>query len=106
MQLTIFVKNKTTKAGKPFHIFLSTLTTKTGEKVPVRVCFKMQSSGGQGEPDPASCPLVIDVDKNTANLSAESYNTDEGETRVARKLWVTNWTVVGKYEDHSLDEFE
>lgn len=107
MKMAIFAKQRTTvdENGKPkiFYTYLSTLIKKsTGEAVPVQVKFREKC----GAPDPDLCPRYITVDKKNANLTYEKYQNDDGETLEAAKLWITDWTDGGEYEDHSLDDFD
>lgn len=103
MKLTIFSKQKTSKeTGKNYYIFLSTLTRKDGTEVTVRVHFRNEC----GNPDPHTCPRVIEVDKKNANIAIEKYTTTEGEQRESKHLWVTAWKDCGEFVDTSLDDFE
>jgi len=103
MTITIFAKQKTSREGKAFYIFLSTLTNKqTGETMPVRVKFREAA----GTPDPHMCPRVITFEKKNANMVREHYVNDDGEARQTATLWVSAWSDAGEYVDHSLDEFD
>ena len=102
MEITIFAKKRTTRDGKTFYTYLSTLTSKsTGETFPVQVKFR-ESAGKL--PDPHTCPRVIHVDKENANLSTKKYEVD-GETRERKELWVSAFEDVGAWVDTSLDDF-
>lgn len=102
MEITIFAKKRTTRDGKTFYTYLGTLTNKsTGENFPVQVKFR-QSAGTL--PDPHTCPRVIRVEKEDANLSTKKYEVD-GETRERKELWVSLYEDVGAWVDHSLDDF-
>lgn len=102
MEITIFAKKRTTRDGKTFYTYLSTLTSKsTGETFPVQVKFR-ESAGKL--PDPHTCPCVIHVDKENANLSTKKYEVD-GETQERKELWVSAFEDVGAWVDTSLDDF-
>lgn len=102
MKITVFSKKKTTKDGKAFYIYLGTLKKKDGTEVPVRVSFVQEA----GQPDPHSCPRVIEVDKKSANLAVDKWTDTEGTEHEARTLWVQKWKDSGAFVDHSLDDFE
>lgn len=103
MKITIFAKKRTATDGRAFYNYLSTLTSKTtGEEQVVQVKFRQDC----GSPDPHTCPRVIEFDKHDANLSAHSYETNDGETRTRRELWVSKWKDCGEFVDNSLDDFE
>lgn len=112
MKIALFAKRRQTidtdpatgkQTSRDFWTYLTTLVNKeSGETVPVQVKFRQQC----GAPDPSSCPCFIMVDKSKANLSWERYSNDEGEELTAGKLWVTEWSAGGEYEDHSLDMFD
>ena len=103
MEIIIFAKKKTTRDGKAFYIYLTTLTNKkTGEIEKLRVRFRQEC----GQPDPHTCPRRITFDKHDANISATAYQTEEGETRTTKNLWISKWTDNGEYIDESLNDFE
>lgn len=108
MKLAIFAKRRQTNdanTGKTrdFWTYLTTLINReTGEPLSVQVKFREAC----GAPEPAECPMFIEVPKGKANLSWDSYENDEGETLQAAKMWVTEWEKAGAYEDHSLDNYD
>ena len=103
MQAIIYAKKKTTKDGKAFYIYLTTLNNKkTGEAVKMRVRFRQEC----GQPDPHTCPRIIKFSRHDANVSAAAYQTDEGETRISQTLWIAKWNDAGEYVDESLNDFE
>lgn len=114
MQINIFYKKGTSKDGRTFPIYLSTLTKKDGTQISVNVKFREDA----GAPEPKDCPCIVDIDKNYANLvikdivvedesGEKGYLIDEnGEVKKRNTLWVASWTMVGPYIDHSLDDFE
>lgn len=111
MKITIYAKKRSTKEGKTFHVFLSKLTAKNGDEIPVTVHFKQSS----GLPNPDKCPCVIEFDRTTANLSKKEKHFarvdvvtgEKVETiTIDNQLWLSEFTVCdGEYKDTSLDEF-
>lgn len=103
MELAIFAKKRTTKEGKGFYSYLSTLTKKTGEKLTVAVKFRDDC----GSPEPKNCPMIIGVNKKDANLSSREFvREDTGEAGKSFTLWVSEWDYIRDYIDTSLDEFD
>lgn len=111
MKLNVFKKIGKSQDGREFPIFLSTLVKKDGTELKVSVKFRQDAQ----QLDAKKCPCVIDVDKKTASLSVKPIRDDNGDPIVDEKtgdfknsktLWVTDWTFIGPYEDHSLDDFE
>lgn len=102
MELTIFTKKRTTKEGKTFNTYFSTLTRKDGEEVSVSVKFKEVC----GAPDPENCPLNILVTKEDCNLATKDYTNNDGLIATSRTLWVNKWEIGSPYVDHSLDDFD
>ena len=112
MKLNIFGKKGTSKDGRAFPIYLSTLTKKDGTEMKVSVKFRQDAK----QPDLADCPCVIEVDKKNANLTIKEikdaetgellYDETTGEVFRSMSLWVAAWKMVGPYVDHSLDDFE
>ncbi|MBP5442649.1 MAG: hypothetical protein J6Y60_05360 [Treponema sp.] len=111
MKITIYAKKRSTKEGKTFYNYLSKLTNKNGEEIPITVHFKMSA----GMPNPDDCPCVIEFDKKNANLSKKERayaKTDvvTGEVieehYIDNQLWLSDWNMIGEAEDHSLDDFD
>lgn len=103
MNLAIFAKKRTTKEGKTFYSYLSTMTKKDGSDLTVTVKFRDEC----GSPKPENCPVNIIVDKEHANLSSRDYvREDTGETVKSYILWVSAWEMGAPFVDHSLDDFE
>lgn len=112
MKLNIFGKKGTSKDGRAFPIYLSTLTKKDGTEIKVSVKFRQDAK----QPELADCPCVIEVDKKNANLTIKEikdaetgellYDETTGEVKTSKTLWVAAWKMVGPYVDHSLDDFE
>lgn len=105
MEITIFAKRRTTKEGKPFFQYLSTLTRKDGTTNTVRVAFR-DADGENKPPRPDSCPRNIIIDKEHSNMATTRY-TDEktGEIKERQTLWLTKWEQGSEYVDHSMDDY-
>lgn len=102
MRLTIFAKKRTTKEGKPFSTYLTTLTKKSGESIVTQVKFSTECV----QINPLNCPLNIEVEKKDCNYSEKKITAGE-ETKISRTLWVKNYSVAKiPFEDTSMDEFE
>lgn len=103
MEITIFAKKRTTKDGKTFYGYISTLTRKDGTKQTVSVKFRDEC----GSPKPEKCPVNIKFDKSDANLATSEFvREDTGERATSYTLWVSAWENVSPYIDKSLDDFE
>ena len=109
MLLNVFAKKRTTKDGKIFYNYLTTLTKKDGEQETVELKFRDDC----GQPKADNCPRCIEVKKENVNLVKRNItvypDTDadcEGRTIEERKLWVSAWEDKGAYLDHSLDEYD
>lgn len=101
MQISIYAKKRTMNNGKVFYNYLSRITSKQGEVLPVNVKFP------EGlEPDPARCPLNIVFNKANANLSYQHYTNKHGEEAISANLWVKEWEEGTPFVDTSLDDFE
>lgn len=101
MEITIFAKKRTTKEGKAFNTFLTTLTKSTGEEVKCAVKF----AEGK-EPKPIDCPLNIIVDKQNANLSTKRGTKEDGTSWESSTLWIKDYTKSETpWVDTSLDDF-
>lgn len=104
MNITLFAKKRTTKDGKKFYVYLTTLTRKDGSTLTTAVKF----SEGCDVPRAEDCPLNIVVDKSKVNLSTRTIvNPESGEPFESHTLWVKEWTKsTEKWIDHSMDDFE
>lgn len=105
MEISLFAKKRTTKEGKVFYQFLTTLTKKDGTTETVRVAFR--DIDGNVMPKPESCPRNIQFAKEHANLATTRYTDNEtGEIKERKTLWVTSWTDGTPYVDTSLDDYD
>ena len=67
MEITLFAKKRTTKDGKVFHQYLSTLEKRDGTTETVRVAFR--NVEGNNIPKAESCPRNIAFNKEDALLN-------------------------------------
>lgn len=106
MKLAIFAKKLTTKQGKPFTKYFTTLTKKNGEEIMVQVKFREEC----GAPKQEECPMNIVVDKTDCNYreKTSAYTDEDGNEGefTEKTLWVSAWTMGEPYVDTSMDEFE
>lgn len=106
MQITIFAKRRNTKEGKTFFQYIATLTRKDGTTETVRVAFR-DADGDNKPPKPDSCPRNIVFDKHDSNMATNKYtDTNTGEIKERKTLWLTNWSEGEPYVDHSMDDYE
>lgn len=102
MEITVFSKKRTTKEGKKFFSYLTTITDKNGEAFTCSVKFRESCGQPRGE----SCPVNIVVEKKACNLASKEILLDDGRTVVSRTLWISEWKAGSEYVDHSLDDFD
>ena len=112
MKLNVFAKKGKSKDGHEFPIFLTTLYKKDGSELKASIKFRQDAP----QLDAKKCPCVIDVAKTDANLVISQikdpetgdflYDLSTGIVKESRTLWVSNFTYVGPYIDHSLDDFD
>lgn len=105
MKITLFAKKRITREGKPFNVFVSKLQKKDGTEQYVTVKYCGDDPAKDFRTDLG--PLIIDVDRASANLSCKKHTDDEGNEYESFTLWVKDYTLsTEKYVDHSLDDFE
>ena len=102
MQITLFARKRTTKEGKPFATFITTLTRKDGTQLTAQVKFKEDC----GQPKPEKCPMNIVFEKTDGNLAKRTYTDSMGDEKEAFTLWISAWKEGDPYVDKSLDDFE
>ena len=104
MKTTIFAKRIKTDDEKSFTIFVTRLERKDGTHQYMRVMYTGKDINKSFDPD--ACPLVIEFDREDANVSEVSYTDKNGEERKSYTLWLKNYKVSDeKFVDHSLDDF-
>ena len=110
MKVNVFGKQVNSSDGHQFVAYLTSLTkVSTGEKVFFRLKFRQEC----GAPDYKQLPCIIDVPKEKSNI-VEAFIYDEagtpvvddnGEPKLSRTLWISEWTMVGPYIDPALDDY-
>lgn len=111
MNLTIFGKSVTYE-GRTFASYFTKLTNKkTGEQKTFNVKFRQSCD----QPDLFDCPCIIEVPREKMNQQEKAIIDKEtgfplvdenGEVKISRTIWVTEWSMVGPFIDHSLDDYE
>ena len=109
MQKVIYAKKRRTHGdennkSREFYTYLTQCVRKsTGETFTAEVKFRMDCGAPKGE----DCPLVIEIPKGGANLTKHEFTDSEtGEMRASNTIWISAYTVVGKYVDTSMDDIE
>ena len=101
MEITIFAKRRTTKDGKTFFQYLTTLEKRDGTTETMRVCFRDVDA-----PKPESCPRNIVTTREFSNVATRHFtDASTGEMKVSRTLWLSRWDAGSEYVDHSLDDY-
>ena len=104
MKTTIFAKRVKSHDGKSFVVFVTHLERKDGSKQYMRVMYSGKDRNKAFDTD--LCPLVIEFNREDANVSTEKYTDKSGEERKSYTLWVKDYKVSDeKFVDHSLDDF-
>ena len=104
MEITIFAKRRTSKDGKTFFNYLTTLTKKDGTTQTMRVAFR--DTGSNPSPKPESCPRNIEFDIKQANIATRTFaDPNTGEQKISYTLWISEWKDGTPYVDHSFDEY-
>lgn len=104
MKTAIFAKRVKTRDGKTFVTFVTNLERKDGSKQYMRVMYSGKDRNKVFDTD--ICPVLIEFNREDANVSAETYTDKSGEERKSYTLWVKDYTVSDeKFVDHSLDDF-
>lgn len=104
MKTTIFAKRVKSHDGKSFVVFVTQLERKDGSRQYMRVMYSGKDKNKAFDMD--ICPLVIEFNREDANVSAETYTDKSGEERKSYTLWIKDYKVSDeKFVDHSLDDF-
>ena len=110
MELAVFAKKLTTKEGKSFYKYSTTLKRRneSGEIEEVKTAVKFREDCGA--PKGENCPINIIVDKADCGYTEKikTYTDEEtGEEKdfLQKELWVRDWKEGSPYVDHSMDEF-
>lgn len=112
MKITVYAKKRMKKDGKPFSVYLSKITNREGDEIPVTLHFKQTVS----VIPPEKCPCVIEFPKTSANLSKKEkryaktdvVTGEQVETiSIDNQLWISEYRICeNEYRDTSLDDFE
>jgi hypothetical protein len=101
MEVTIFAKSHTTKEGKKFYTFCTTLTAKDGTKYYTTVKFREGCSISAND-----CPKNIIIKKENANFTHKKHiNKDSGKEYTEHILWISAFENGSEWVDTSMDEF-
>lgn len=100
MKVTVFKKIGKTHDGRTFDKFVANLEKKDGTKQYVNVRFKDCDV-------PKEFPIIIEVVRESANLSKRVTTSEKGDSYTNYTLWVTQYKESSeKYVDHSLDDYQ
>lgn len=108
MRINVFGKKRTSKDGRSFYTYLSTIK-KGGIDTTVEVKFREEVG------NPKKVPCTIEFDKKLANYSEkeDSYTiknddgTEETKTIVKRVLWISDINMIeSEYIDESMNDIE
>lgn len=104
MKTTIFAKRIKSHDGKSFTIFVTNLERKDGTKQYMKVMYTGKDKNKNFDSD--TCPMVIEFDRQSANVSKTSYKDRNGEERLTYTLWIKDYRKLNEmFVDHSLDDF-
>ena len=104
MKTTIFAKRVKSHDGKSFVTFVTQLERKDGSKQYMRVMYYGRDRNKSFDSD--VCPLMIEFNREDANVSSKTYTDNSGEERKSYTLWLKDYKVSDeKFVDHSLDDF-
>lgn len=103
LKISLFAKKRTSKDGREFYVYSSRLTNKNGEEFYVTVKFNDNTAPA---PNPKSCPMIIEINREDANLSTSVRRDEEtDEEYITKTLWVKKYSISDEeYVDHSLDD--
>lgn len=104
MKTTIFAKKIKAQDGKSFTIFVTNLERKDGTQQYMKVMYTGKDKNKGFDSD--ACPMVIEFDSQSANISKTAYTDKNGEDRLSYTLWLKDYRKLNEqYIDHSLDDF-
>lgn len=109
MKITIYRKTRTTKPTdgsrpKTFNVYITKLTKKNGEIITATV---KPTGDIKSEIDRITTfPIVVEFQKNNANLDTRIGTNKEGDFIEYYTLWLKKVDVYEEFIDTSLDDFE
>lgn len=111
MQINVFGKAVSWN-GKTFASYFTRLrNSKTGEEKTFNVKFRQEC----GQPDLKDCPCIIEVPREKINLQEKIIMDKEtdtpivdenGQVKISRNIWVSDYQYICPFVDHSLDDYE
>lgn len=104
MKATIFAKRIKSHDGKSFTIFVTNLTRKDDTQQYMKVMYTGKDKNKGFDSD--ACPMVIEFDRQSANISKTAFTDKNGEDRMSYTLWLKDYRKLNEqFIDHSLDDF-
>ena len=104
MKTTIFAKRIKSHDGKSFTIFVTNLARKDGTQQYMKVMYTGKDKNKGFDSD--TCPMVIEFDRQSANISKTAFTDKNGEDRMSYTLWLKDYRKLNEqFIDHSLDDF-
>lgn len=104
MKTTIFAKRVKTREGKSFTKFVTSLEHKDGTRQYMNAMYSGDDKNKKF--DPADCPMVIEFERDKANVSTQTYIDKNGDVRKNYTLWIKDYRQTDeKYVDNSLDDY-
>lgn len=104
MKTTIFAKRVKSHDGKSFTIFVTNLARKDGTQQYMKVMYTGKDKNKGFDSD--ACPMVIEFDRQSANVSKTAFTDKNGEDRFSFTLWLKDYRKLNEqFIDHSLDDF-
>ena len=112
MEINIFGKLIVQQGKAPFEAYSTRLHNKaTDTDDYFKVKFRRNCEG----PSIDDCPCVIEVPREKMN-SQEKIIVDKetkmplvdenGQVKISRTIWISDWTYLRPFVDHSLDDYE
>jgi hypothetical protein len=104
MKTTVFAKRIKSHDGKSFTIFVTNLERKDGTQQYMKLMYTGKDKNKRFDSD--ACPMVIEFDRQSANVSTTTYTDKNGEERKSYTLWLKDYRRLNEqFVDHSLDDF-
>lgn len=104
MKTAVFAKRIKSHDGKSFTIFVTNLERKDGTPQYMKVMYTGKDKNKNFDSD--ACPMIIEFDRQSANVSKTVYTDRNGEDRLTYTLWIKDYRRLNEqFVDHSLDDF-